>query len=190
MPALTNYRGYVCYSRPDARDRPGDDFDAAGRLSAAVFDRVALSRDADVYLCGPARFMADMKAALAAFGIAPKQIHAELFNGSEARTPGIVGATARAAHKPADDAGTGPLVSFARSGVAAHWKPSYGSILELAEACDVPVRWACRTGVCHTCESGLVSGTISYDPQPLDMPADGNLLICCARPAGDIVVDL
>ena len=40
---------------------------------------------------------------------------------------------------PEDDADNGPLVSFARSGIAAHWKPSaYQSILELAEACDVP----------------------------------------------------
>src|SRR6202012_4755674 len=99
-------------------------------------------------------------------------------------------ATLRAAHVPEDDADTGPLVSFARSGIAAHWKPSYQSILELAEACDVAVRWACRTGVCHNCESGLVSGAVAYQPQPLDRPADGNLLICCAQPSGDVVIDL
>ena len=96
-----------------------------------------------------------------------------------------------APHLPAGDADTGPLVSFARSGIAAHWNPSvHQSILELAEACDVPVRWSCRTGVCHTCESGLVSGAVDYDPQPLDSPAEGNLLVCCARPTRDLVVDL
>jgi ferredoxin len=63
-------------------------------------------------------------------------------------------------------------------------------LLELAEACDVPVRFACRTGVCHTCETGLVAGMINYRPNPLDSPADGNLLICCAQPAGDVVIDL
>ena len=83
------------------------------------------------------------------------------------------------------------MVSFARSGISAHWDASrYASILEMAEACDVPVRWACRTGVCHNCESGLVSGAVVYDPEPLDMPADGNLLICCSQPAGDVVIDL
>ena len=84
----------------------------------------------------------------------------------------------------------GPLVSFARSGIAAHWKPPYASILELAEACDVPVRWSCRTGVCHNCESGLVSGAVAYGPEPLDQPADGNLLVCCSQPIHDIVIDL
>jgi ferredoxin len=106
-------------------------------------------------------------------------------------TPGIVGAAARVPHPPEQDAETGPLVSFARSGVAAHWNPAvHTNILELAEACDVPVRWACRSGVCHRCESGLVSGTITYGPEPLDMPAQGNVLVCCAQPAGDVVVDL
>jgi ferredoxin len=156
-----------------------------------VFGQVGLPRDADVYLCGPVAFMTDMKVALAAFGVAPQRIHVEIFNGSESRTPGIVGAATRAPHPLKDDAGTGPLVSFARSGIAVHWKPSaYQSILELAEACDVPVRWACRTGVCHSCESGLVSGGIAYDPQPLDKPADGNCLVCCSQPVGDVVIDL
>ena len=172
------------------QDRKGEDFDAAGRLSRSVFDAVGFPREADVYICGPAAFMTDMKQALAAIGVSQKQVHVELFNGSESRTPGVVGATMRAAHVPEDDADTGPLVSFARSGIAAHWKPSYQSILELAEACDVPVRWACRTGVCHNCESGLVSGAVDYAPQPLDRPADGNLLVCCSQPRGVVVIDL
>ena len=159
MLALSHGRSYVCYSRPGSRDRMGEDFDAAGHLSRSVFDEVGLPREADIYLCGPTRFMAEMKDALAPLGVAPERIHVELFNGSESMTPGVVGAATRAPHLPKDDANTGPLVSFARSGIAAHWKASaYQSILELAEACDVPVRWSCRTGVCHNCESGLVSG--------------------------------
>jgi ferredoxin-NADP reductase/MOSC domain-containing protein YiiM len=191
MSALSNGRSYVCYSRPGPGDRIGEDFDAPGHLSQSVFDAVGLPREADIYLCGPAAFMAAMKAALAAFGMAPQRIHVEIFQGSESRTPGIVGAATRAPHLPEDDADTGPLVSFARSGIAVHWKPSaYQNILELAEACDVPVRWACRAGVCHSCESGLVSGRIAYNPQPLDKPADGNCLVCCAQPIGDVVIDL
>jgi ferredoxin-NADP reductase len=191
MRALPHGRSYVCYSKPDTRDRMGEDFDATGHLSRSVFDEVGIPKETDVYLCGPTRFMADMKEALAAFGVAPGRIHAEIFGGSEQRNPGIVGAAARAPHLPEDDADTGPMVSFARSGIAVHWKASrYQSILELAEACDVPVRWSCRTGVCHNCESGLVSGAVTYDPEPLDKPADGNLLICCSRPVGDVVVDL
>ena len=191
---LAHGRGYVCYSRPGPLDKVGQDFDAAGHLSRSTFDEVGIARDSDAYLCGPTRFMGEMKEALVSFGVAPQRIHLELFNGSESITPGVVsvsGAPRRAPHLPEADADTGPLVSFARSGIAAHWKPSaYQSILELAEACDVPVRWSCRAGVCHTCESGLVSGAVDYQPQPLDRPAEGNLLVCCSRPTRDLVIDL
>jgi ferredoxin-NADP reductase/MOSC domain-containing protein YiiM len=191
MLALTQGRSYICYSRPGSHDKKGEDFDAPGHLSQSIFDEVGIPKEADVYLCGPTGFMADMKETLAALDVAPTRIHVEIFNGSESMTPGVVGATTRAPHLPADDANTGPLVSFARSGITVHWKASaYQSILELAEACDVPVRWACRTGVCHNCESGLVSGAVAYEPQPLDKPADGNLLICCSQPIGDVVIDL
>jgi ferredoxin len=187
---LTHSRSYVCYSKPASADRIGKDFNGAGRISPALFHEVGLPREADVYLCGPARFMGDMKVTLAAAGVASERIHVELFDGSQSMTPGVVGTTTRAAHAPQDDSNTGPLVSFARSGVAAHWKPSYQSILELAEACDVPVRWSCRTGVCHNCESGLVLGAVVYGPGPLEMPVEGNVLVCCSRPVHDIVVDL
>ena len=190
LQALPQGRSYVCYSKPGSHDSRGDNFDATGHLSRSVFDTVGVPREADVYICGPAHFMAEMREALSAFGVAPERIHIELFNGSESMTPGVVGAVARTPHLPKDDPNTGPVVSFARSGIAAHWAPAYQSILELAEACDVPVRWSCRTGVCHNCESGLVSGDVTYGPEPLEKPADGNLLVCCSQPLRDVVVDL
>jgi ferredoxin-NADP reductase/MOSC domain-containing protein YiiM len=191
MSALAHGRSFVCYSSPGPRDKIGEDFDATGHLSRSVLAEIGIPRDAEVYLCGPTRFMADMKETLAALGVEPERIHVEIFNGSESMTPGVVGAATRAPHLPKNDANTGPLISFARSGIAAHWNASmYQSILELAEACDVPVRWSCRSGVCHNCESGLVSGTVAYEPQPLTKPADGNLLVCCSQPIRDVVIDL
>jgi ferredoxin-NADP reductase/MOSC domain-containing protein YiiM len=188
---LEHGRSFICFSQPKAADRPGTDFDGEGYLSRAMFDKAGLEPDADVYLCGPSRFMADMRAALTELGVKPNSIHVEIFSGGESSTPGVAGAVTKPPHPPPAESETGPLVSFARSGIAAHWNASaYQSLLELAEACDVPVRWACRTGVCHNCESGLVSGNVAYEPEPLDLPATGNLLICCSRPAGDVVVDL
>jgi ferredoxin-NADP reductase/MOSC domain-containing protein YiiM len=189
--ALARGRSYVCYSRPAAGDTLGQDYDAAGHLDAATLDALAVPRSGDFYLCGPARFMHDLTAGLAARSVPPDRIHTEIFAGLEASTPGVVGAAQREPHVPSDDPGTGPLVSFARSGLAVRWSPSkHRSLLELAEACDVPVRWSCRTGVCHSCESGLVSGSVDYDPQPLDPPAEGNVLTCCSRPRGDVVIDI
>jgi ferredoxin-NADP reductase len=191
MLELANGRTYISYSRPGPDDKVGQDFDAAGHLSRSVLAKVGVPLESEVYLCGPTRFMTDMKEELAALGVAPEHIYVEIFNGGESLTPGVVDAVTRVPHPPKDEANIGLLVSFARSGITVHWKVSaYQSILELAEACDVPVRWSCRSGVCHTCESGLVSGTVAYEPAPLDQPADGNLLICCSQPIGDVVVDL
>jgi ferredoxin len=87
--------------------------------------------------------------------------------------------------------GAGPQVTFARSGISTPYSvPGAGSLLELADACDVPARWACRTGVCHTCVTPLLSGSISYSPDPLEPPAAGQVLICCARPVTDVVLDM
>jgi ferredoxin-NADP reductase/MOSC domain-containing protein YiiM/ferredoxin len=191
LQSLAHARSYICFSHPNPGDELARDFDFAGRVSRSVLDGLGLSPEADVYLCGPNRFMADMREMLASVGISSTRIHIEIFNGSESLTPGISDAPKRAPHLPSSQNDTGTLVSFARSGITAHWDATvYRSILELAEACDVPVRWSCRAGVCHNCESGLVTGTILYGPEPLDPPGEGNILICCSQPASDLVIDL
>ncbi|TCR92704.1 MOSC and FAD-binding oxidoreductase domain-containing protein [Rhizobium sp. BK376] len=188
---LPHSRSVIYYSKPGADEKAGEDFDAVGHLSLSVLKELDVPRNGDFYLCGPTRFMSEMKAALTDLGVPPAGIHLEIFDGNEAMTPGIAAAATRLPHLPDNDANTGPLISFARSGIAAHWNGSvYQSILELAEACDVPVRWSCRSGVCHNCESGLISGTVNYAPDPLDPPAAGNLLICCSQPQVDIVIDI
>ena len=188
--ALAHRHSHVCYSSPDPADRPNVDFDTVGRLDPAVLQRLNVPRDGDFYLCGPATFMSDLTGGLASLGAAPDHIHTEMFGAKPAKTPGIAASPGHQPHLPVGPPGGGPTVSFARSGLNVRWAQSYGTLLELAEACDVPVRWSCRTGVCHACETGLVAGSVGYRPDPLDRPADGNVLICCSRPDGDIVIDL
>ena len=84
----------------------------------------------------------------------------------------------------------GPTVAFAGSGLSVNWDDDFTSLLELAEACDVPTRWSCRTGVCHTCETPMLSGSVTYDPEPVDAPAFDDVLVCCSRPETDVVLDL
>jgi ferredoxin len=118
------------------------------------------------------------------------RLHTENFGSGQSMTPGIAAVPRRPPHPPAEAAEVGPLVSFTRSNLAVHWGSAFHSLLELAEACDVPVRWSCRTGVCHNCETGLISGSVIYRPNPVEPPAAGNLLICCSQPHGDIALDL
>jgi ferredoxin-NADP reductase len=188
--SLAHHHSYVCYSSPDREDRPNVDFDAPGRLNMRLLQELNLPRNGDFYICGPSTFMSDLTAGLKAWSVVPDRIHTETFGAGLSITPGIAASRRRPPHLPADPPGSGHMVSFARSGLNVRWGSSFQSLLELAEACDVPVRFACRTGVCHTCETGLVAGTIGYRPDPVDDPADGNVLICCARPEGDVVIDL
>jgi ferredoxin-NADP reductase/MOSC domain-containing protein YiiM len=183
-------RGYICYSRPNAKDRLGQDFDAPGRLGLPVLKQLGVPHDADFYLCGPAEFLRSLTPALASWGVSGHRVFTEIFGAGEAIHPGIQGAQTRPAHQPKGTAGAGPQVSFTRSGLTVAWRADWHSLLELAEACDVPVRWACRTGVCHTCECALISGAVDYQPEPLEPPAAGNVLICCSRPRGDMEIDL
>lgn len=187
---LANARSHVQYSRPDPTDRLGFDFDAAGRLTVTVLEELGVPLESDFYLCGPPAFLADFTAGLADRGVAHDRIHTEVFGSGKSITPGVAEAPRPRPHAPADSPGEGPRISFARAGLTVSWNSRFQSLLELAEACDVPVRWACRTGVCHTCECGLISGSVKYDPEPLDAPAAGNLLTCCSRPREDLVIDI
>jgi ferredoxin-NADP reductase/MOSC domain-containing protein YiiM len=187
---LPDARSYVQYSQPDAADQLGVDYDAAGRLTATVLEKLGVPRESDFYLCGPPAFLEDFKAGLGGWGVAPVRVHTEIFGSGKSITPGVKEAPRLRPHAPAGSPGKGPRISFARAGLTASWDPKFQSLLELAEACDVPVRWSCRTGVCHTCECGLISGSVQYDPDPLDPPAAGNLLICCSRPREDLVIDI
>jgi ferredoxin-NADP reductase/MOSC domain-containing protein YiiM len=180
----------VCYSRPGPGDVLGRDYQAPGRLSASALAALGLPRDADAYICGPAAFMADVSAALLDLGIDSRRVRTEIFGAAPSQTPGIAAAAARPPHQPAGEPGDGPEIAFARSGLTVRWAAAYASLLELAEACDVPVRWSCRTGVCHTCETDVMSGTVGYAPDPVDEPAEGSALICCSQPRGDLVLDL
>jgi len=156
-----------------------------------LLQELGVPREADFYLCGPAAFLHDLTSGLAAWDITRERVHTEVFGPTPSSTPGLVTTAPRLSpHLPAGSPGTGPLVSFSRSGLVVHWDPAFGSLLELAEACAVPVRWSCRTGVCHSCESGLLAGNVSYRPEPLEPPASGNVLICCSRPQEEVMLDL
>ncbi len=187
---LPHARSYVQYSRPDATDRQGVDYDAEGRLSVAVLEKLGVPRECEFYLCGPPVFLEQLTAGLGGWGVAPDRVHTEIFGSGRSITPGVKTAPGPAPHAPAGTPGAGPRISFARAGLTVSWDSKFQSLLELAEACDVAVRWSCRTGVCHTCECGLVAGFVKYDPGPLEPPAAGNLLTCCSRPQTDLVIDM
>jgi ferredoxin-NADP reductase/MOSC domain-containing protein YiiM/ferredoxin len=190
LASLPNAHTHVCYSRPGPADLEGRDFDSAGRLSASLLAGLGPPRNAEAYLCGPTAFMEEISAGLAAIGLDAARIHTEPFGPGPGLTPGIASTPARTPHPPSGQPGNGPTIEFARSDLAIPWSSDYASLLELAEACDVPVRWSCRTGVCHNCETTLIAGNVDYNPDPVEPPAAGSALICCAQPHDNVVLDL
>jgi hypothetical protein len=119
-------------------------------------------------------------------------ISRELFGSPDAIKPGIVGESPIHHPRVPDGApGDGPLVTFSRSGLSAPWAGQrYASLLEFAEACDVPTRWACRSGVCHVCATPTVSGAVRYVNDPPVPPPPGEVLLCSCQPAGPVVLDM
>ena len=181
---------FVAYSEPEDGDRQGVDYDVSGRLNLSSLQQIQVPKEADFYLCGPDAFLRSLTADLKSWGVPGSSIHSEIFGAQSSITPGIASNPSVSPHPPTGSVGAGPKVSFTRSGLTVPWDSRYESILEFAEACDIPVRWSCRMGVCHMCESGLIDGKIGYAPEPLDQPADGNVLICCSSPLTAIELDL
>src|SRR5215472_11152814 len=143
---LSRGRSYIVYSRPAATDQPEMDFDASGHVDTDLLQRIGVSPNSDFYLCGPSSFLKNMCDGLRNWGVLAENVHTEIFGVLEGITPGM----ARVGHiprLPQGPPGSGPSVSFARSGITTEWDPKYQSLLELVEACDIPVRWSCRTGV-------------------------------------------
>ena len=178
---------HVRYTHPRPTDR---DHDAVGRPTAPALAALGLPTDAEAYVCGPTSFLTELTAALTQLGLDPARIHTEIFGAAPSITPGITATRSARPHPPPGPPGSGPAVTFARSDLTATWAPAYASLLELAEACDIAVRWSCRTGVCQTCRTGLLAGSVAYAPDPLEPPGDGEILLCCARPIAELIVDL
>jgi ferredoxin-NADP reductase/MOSC domain-containing protein YiiM len=188
--SLEHAHRIVAYSRPTAEDAPGRRFDMAGRLSIDTIQSAGIPLDAEYYLCGPEAFMRTLSAGLTARGVAPERIITETFGPVAVAVSGIVGAGERAPHQPEGPPGHGPAVTFARSGLTVAWEPGYSTLLELAEACHVPVSFGCRTGVCHYCETEMLTGEVTYKVTPLEPPPDGRVLMCCTEPSTEVTLEL
>jgi ferredoxin-NADP reductase/MOSC domain-containing protein YiiM len=164
----------IIYSRPDTTDR---DYDRQGHLDLQTLRELAVPAEATFYMCGPAAFLEKISQALRDYGVDAARIRMELFGAGPVASGPI-----KHSHPPAGPVGNGPTVTFTRSGLSVPWDSRFNSLLELAEACDVPVKWSCRTGVCHYCETSVVGGAVRYSPAPIDPPGKDRVLICCAVP--------
>jgi ferredoxin-NADP reductase len=182
LSSLPNCKRLIAFSRPFEQDILGKTYDLKGRLDIEAIQRLKVPKTADFYLCGPEEFMQMFRKDLETWGVWPELIHAESFGAS------TIALKTNVSRETPDTRGN--QITLTRSNRVLNWTRINESILELAEAEQVPVQWSCRVGVCHACETSLLDGDIEYSPAPLDPPSSGRILICCARPKSDLVLDL
>jgi ferredoxin len=125
---------------------------------------------------------------LTSWGVSESRIHYEFFG--PAKILNKKEASTADSAQAATDRTPNIEVSFARSGVTAIWDGSSESILDLAEAHGLRPDFSCRMGICHTCMCALIRGEVEYACDPIDLPDPGSLLICCAKPRTNIVIDV
>ncbi|MBV6824684.1 pyridoxamine 5'-phosphate oxidase family protein [Pseudomonas sp. PD9R] len=191
--AKDKIRALRLLSQPEDQAREGEDFEVAGRVDIALLKSLLPLDDYDFYLCGPGAFTQALYDGLRELRIGDDRIHAETFGPStlvrlrDHLTPDVEQVPA---------ASSSVKVLFATSAKEARWEPGGGSLLELAESRGLNPEFSCRGGSCGTCRTRLVSGQVHYLNLPAEMPAAGEVLICCAVPAqageGDapLVLDL
>lgn len=175
--------GRIRYVSVLARPKPGDAFDAEGRIDADLLRGVLALEDCDVFLCGPAGFMQAQYAALRSLGVRDARIFAEAFGPSTlSRQPDAGAAVAAPIEEPAE-----VVVAFTASGVATTWSAGDPPLLELAERHGVAPAFGCRNGSCGTCAAPLEAGAVAYRTPPTAAIREGAALICCAVPAAGVV---
>lgn len=186
-------RVHYCYRFPTEADRKAGRYHSEGVITREVIQSLLPLDDYDVYLCGPPPFMDAVHGLMRSLGIAPDRIATEVFGPAGLARPAVIAPSPAA--PPADSPAVSglakaPLVEFRRSGRSAPWDPAAGSLLAFAESNGLEPEFSCRAGICGSCRTARIAGEVEYFEEPLDPPGEGHILLCCARPKGDLVIDL
>ncbi|HET7410168.1 MAG TPA: FAD-binding oxidoreductase [Paracoccaceae bacterium] len=156
---------------------------AVGRIDGGLLARAVPDLASRiVFCCGPEPFMAAMRQLAADGGVPPQSYVEESFQVAEDDVPVMEAACVDAA----------PVtVTLAKSGK--HFSCAAGAtILEAARAAGVPMPSSCRRGICGTCKTKKLSGSVvmahggGIRQREIDQ---GMILPCCSRPQSDLVLD-
>ncbi|MFX1675859.1 2Fe-2S iron-sulfur cluster-binding protein [Paraburkholderia sp. A2WS-5] len=193
-----NVRVHVCYRQPAAQDRRAQTFDSEGLITRETLQGLLPLDDYEVYLCGPPAFMQANWRLLRSLGVARERIHYEFFGPA---TVLEADADVEPARETSPDAvprtetireidAHATTVRFHPDAAPVAWDDRCESLLELAEQHGYAVPFSCRVGICNTCVTRLAQGNVEYATAPLDPPAEGTVLLCCAKPAGHVTLAL
>jgi hypothetical protein len=183
-----NIQLVTIYSAPAAGDAMGRDFDLRGRLSLEMIKKSLRGSHYDYYICGPGPFMESIVAGLESWGVPADRIHFEAFGPASVKRVGRHSVASLAGPQDNPSGGLLPEVRFDLSGTTAPWTSQVETLLELAEAHQIPVESGCRAGNCGTCALPIKSGKVVYSTTPGSPPSAGICLPCICVPDGPLVL--
>jgi len=180
-----NFTVTTWYSRPLPTDRPGSDYDRAGRLDAQQVLALAPRNVAEYLLCGPGAMLQSMAEELQASGVDKDRIRTESFTREllDEASSDIEGDAADGTQSD------GPTVRFTRSGIDGLWEEKYESLLDFAEQFGIEISAGCRYGDCGTCLTELLDGAVVYNHRTGIRPDEGYCLPCSCRPSTSITLN-
>lgn len=163
-----------------------------GRVSHALLTAVVPDlAGRETFVCGPAPFMSAAREALSSLGLAPEHYHQESFDFEQLARELEAGREVADAGLPIAGPPGGYEVVFAKSGRTVTCR-SDQFVLDAALEADVVVPSSCGLGLCGTCKTTLLEGTVEMTHQggirqrEIDQ---GKVLICCSRPTSALVID-
>lgn len=182
---------HFCYRSPTEQDKASKRHHSEGIVTRELLQSLLPLDDYEVYLCGPPPFMQALYQTLRGLGIEKNRIAYEFFGPAtvleQAPAPAPVAVPPAPDKKIASDDIT---VEFRKSGLTVAWDEKAGSLLDFAEAQGLSPEFSCRAGICSTCKSHLVEGAVAYFEDPLDELAANEVLLCCSKPQGPVVIDI
>ncbi|WP_376961493.1 FAD-binding oxidoreductase [Azospirillum sp. A26] len=168
-----------------------------GRLSLPMLGMIAPDfMEREVYVCGPGPFMKAVRTFLEEGGFDMSRYHQESFNFEELVADLAAGKPPQEApvqEAPIEDAlqAAGFRIEFAKTGKVFTCLPDM-AVADAASAADIRVPTSCSRGLCGTCKTKLISGTVEMNhtggirKREIDQ---GLILLCCSRPTSDLVVE-
>lgn len=167
---------FTSYSQPTESDT---DFQKTGHLDIDSIREVVKSVDTVFFLCGTDEFMRTVYRDLIEWGVQPKDIHYEQFSKS---TPIELNPDNKSDPVSYD-------IHFSKSNVKTTWSTA-NNLLDLAENSGLKPDFGCRYGMCDACEVQLKEGTVTYDSLIPENKNENTVLLCCATPTSNLVIEL
>lgn len=159
-----------------------------GRLDLALLqEQVPDFKEREVFTCGPQGYMDAIRSLLEQGGFDFRHYHQESFDIAVLDEAPLIEQT------PVLDRQAGVFtVTLSRSGKTFSM-PGNQTILSAAKKAGAIVPSSCSQGVCGTCKTALLQGTVEMNhnggirQREIDK---GLRLLCCSKPTSDLVIDL